>query len=152
MDQTRPILNQVNIVSTDPDASIAFYRRLGVDIPDDRVWRTSTGAHHVSAVRGEAAHDVDLDLDSAAFAAVWNTGWRGRRDLAGRVVVGFGVASRQEVDRIYGEMTGAGYHGLQPPYDAFWGARYAMVEDPDGVAVGLMSPVTDEHRSPPPMV
>ena len=49
-------------------------------------------------------------------------------------------------------MTSAGYRGLQSPYDAFWGARYAMVEDPDGVAVGLMSPVTDEHRSPPPMV
>jgi catechol 2,3-dioxygenase-like lactoylglutathione lyase family enzyme len=152
MDQTRPILNQLNIASADLEASIAFYRRLGVDIPDQRVWRTSTGAHHASATETDDAGSVALDLDSAAFAAIWNTGWRGRHDLPGRVVVGFGVASRQEVDRVYGEMTAAGYRGLQAPYDAFWGARYAVIEDPDGLAVGLMSPVLDEHRSAPPQV
>ncbi|MBV8410200.1 MAG: VOC family protein [Alphaproteobacteria bacterium] len=131
------------------EASIAFYRRLGVKIPDERVWRTPTGPHHVSAITDEA---MTLDLDSTAFAKTWNTGWRGRDDLPGRVVVGFGVSSREEVDRLYGEMTAAGYRGLQPPYDAFWGARYAMIEDPDGLAVGLMSPASDEHRAPPPPV
>lgn len=151
MDRTRPTLDQINIVSSDVDASIAFYRRLGVNVPDQRVWRTGTGAHHASAAEN-AAQAVSLDLDSTAFAAIWNTGWRGRRDLAGRVVVGFGVGSRDEVDRLYAEMTAAGYNGLQAPYDAFWGARYAVIEDPDGLAVGLMSPVSDEHRQPPPQV
>src|SRR5262249_22616750 len=142
----------VNIVSANPDTSIAFYRRLGLDIPDERVWRTPTGAHHVSAITDETAQGIALDLDSAVFAAIWNRGWHGRRDLGGRVVVGFGVPSGQEVDRLYDDMTAAGYRGLQPPYDAFWGARYAVIEDPDGLAVGLMSPVSDEHRSPPPQV
>jgi uncharacterized glyoxalase superfamily protein PhnB len=148
MDQTRPILNQLNIVSGNLDASIAFYSRLGVDIPDQRVWRTATGAHHASA----AEAGTDLDLDSATFVQVWNTGWRGRKDLAGRVVVGFSVTSRQEVDRLYAEMTAAGHRSLQAPHDAFWGARYAVIEDPDGVAVGLMSPISDDRRSPPPEV
>jgi uncharacterized glyoxalase superfamily protein PhnB len=152
MDQTRPILDQLNIVSGNVEASIAFYRRLGVNIPDERVWRTPSGPHHVSAITDEAGHPTTLDLDSTAFAKIWNTGWRGRDDLAGRVVVGFGVGSREEVDRLYGAMTAAGYRGLQPPYDAFWGARYAMIEDPDGLAVGLMSPVSDQHRAPPPPV
>ena len=31
----------------------------------------------------------------------------------------------------------------QEPYDAFWGARYAVVSDPDGNGVGIMSPVDD---------
>ena len=150
MDRTRPTLNQINIVSRNLDASIAFYRSLGVDIPDERVWATASGKHHASAAEDPAA--TDLDLDSAAFAQVWNTGWRGRVDLAGRIVVGFAVASRADVDRIYGEMIAAGHRGLQSPYDAFWGARYAVVEDPDGVAVGLMSPVSDDYRSPPPEV
>ena len=149
MDRTRPTLNQLNIVSSNPDASIAFYRRLGVDIPDRQVWRTATGVHHVSCAR---TRGIDFDLDSTAFAQLWNSGWRGRKDLAGRVVVGFHVASREEVDRLYGEMTAAGHRGLQPPCDAFWGARYAIVEDPDGIAVGLMSPKSAEHRSPPPEV
>lgn len=49
-------------------------------------------------------------------------------------------------------MAGAGYRGLQPPFDAFWGARYAVIEGPDGVAVGIMSPVSPDERSPPPAV
>ncbi|MBV8189210.1 MAG: VOC family protein [Alphaproteobacteria bacterium] len=152
MDRRRPALNQINIVSRDLDAAIAFYRRLGVDIADQNVWRTASGAHHANAARDEGASGIDVDIDSVAFAQIWNTGWRGRDDLSGRVVVGFGVASRSEVDRLYGEMTAVGYRGLQPPYDAFWGARYAVIEDPGGLAVGLMSPVSDEHRAPPPPV
>jgi uncharacterized glyoxalase superfamily protein PhnB len=152
MDRIRPTLNQLNIVSSNPAASIDFYRRLGLDIPDQRVWRTPTGAHHASAEVAAASEGVALDIDSMTFAQVWNVGWRGREDLAGRVVVGFRVALREEVDRLYGEMTAAGARGLQAPYDAFWGARYAVVEDPDGVAVGLMSPISADHRSPPPEV
>jgi uncharacterized glyoxalase superfamily protein PhnB len=147
--EDRPKLDQLNIVSKDPAASIAFYRRLGVNIPDQRVWRTETGIHHVGAKGSEA---VDLDIDSTAFAQIWNTGWKGRVDLSGRVVIGFSLSSREAVDALYNDMTTNGYKGLQPPYDAFWGARYAMVEDPDGIAVGLMSPIADEHRTPPPEV
>jgi uncharacterized glyoxalase superfamily protein PhnB len=148
MDRIRPTLNQLNIVSSNLDASIAFYRRLGVDFPEDRVWRTATGAHHASA----SEVGTDLDIDSAAFSQIWNKGWAGRTDLAGRVVVGFSLKMREDVDRIYAEMTAAGHRGLQPPWDAFWGARYAIVEDPVGIAVGLMSPMSAEHRAPPPEV
>ena len=148
MSRANPVFNQLNIVSGDMDASIAFYRRSGVDIPDQSIWRTPSGAHHASVRDGEA----DLDLDSIAFARIWNSGWSGRDDLKGRVVVGFHVASRDAVDAAYSDLTGAGYLGLQAPFDAFWGARYAIVEDPDGIAVGLMSPVSAELQSPPPAV
>jgi hypothetical protein len=127
-----------------------FYRRLGIEIPESAIWRTASGVHHVSAIRG--GDEPTLDLDSAAFAQVWNTGWAGAAALAGRMVVGFGVASREAVDNTYADMTGAGYAGLQPPFDAFWGARYAVIEGPDGVAVGIMSPVFPDKRTPPPAV
>jgi uncharacterized glyoxalase superfamily protein PhnB len=65
-------------------------------------------------------------------------------------VIGFDLPSREAVDRLYGELTGAGYAGQQAPYDAFWGARYAVVEDPDRNPVGLMSPSDAAHRSAPP--
>ncbi len=147
----RAIFDQVNIVSCDPAASIAFYRRLGVEIPEARVWQTKTGIHHISvltAADGPAA----LDIDSTAFAQLWNTGWRGRSDLAGRMVIGFKLETREAVDAAYAEAMGAGHKGLQPPYDAFWGARYAMVEDPDGIAVGLMSPIDPTRKTAPPEV
>lgn len=148
----RTATDTASILSGNVDASIAFYRRLGVDITDPQIWRTATGAHHVTAIESRAGEAASLDLDSAAFAQMWNKGWAGRKDLAGRVVVGFSVSSRQEVDRLHGEMTAAGHRGLQAPFDAFWGARYAIVEDPDGIAVGLMSPISVEHGSPPPEV
>jgi uncharacterized glyoxalase superfamily protein PhnB len=54
------------------------------------------------------------------------------------------------VDDVFRDMTAAGYCGLQEPCDALWGARYAIIEDPDGIAVGLMSPVSPDKKSPPP--
>ncbi|MDB5092615.1 MAG: quinone binding protein [Candidatus Eremiobacteraeota bacterium] len=145
-----PTFSQLNVVSGDAAASLEFYRRLGVDIPEECVWRTETGIHHASAKPAAKQARLDFDIDSAAFARRWNSGWSGRDDLRGRVVVGFRVSSRGEVNERYADLTRAGYRGLQEPYDAFWGARYAIVEDPDGIAVGLMSPVSPEFRSEPP--
>jgi catechol 2,3-dioxygenase-like lactoylglutathione lyase family enzyme len=143
-----PVFNQLNIVSGNVEASIAFYRRLGVEIPDHEVWRTASGFHHVNGRTG----GTNFEMDSIAFARLWNPAWSGRADLNGRIVLGFHVSSREAVDAAYADLTGAGYTGLQPPHDAFWGARYAIVEDPDGIAVGLMSPKSAEFRSPPPQV
>jgi uncharacterized glyoxalase superfamily protein PhnB len=64
-------------------------------------------------------------------------------------VLGFKVDSRERVDEIYADLVAAGYRRQQPPYDAFWGARYAVIEDPDGNAVGIMSPVDPDRRSQP---
>ncbi len=152
---TKLSLDQINIVCGDMDASLAFYRRLGVEMPDNNVWRTTSGGHHASAANprannASASQEFGFDLDSTAFAQIWNSGWKGRADLNGRVVVGFHIPTREAVDDVYRDMTGAGYRGLQEPYDALWGARYAMIEDPDGVAVGLMSPTSPEKKSPPP--
>ncbi|HVM54739.1 MAG TPA: VOC family protein [Acidimicrobiales bacterium] len=62
----------------------------------------------------------------------------------------FRVDTREEVDALYAELTGAGHEGRQPPFDAFFGARYAIVADPDGNDVGIMSPSDDTMRSWPP--
>ena len=53
---------------------------------------------------------------------------------------------------MHARVTAAGHRSHKAPEDAFWGARYAIVEDPDGIAVGLMSPQDDAKRSPPPAV
>jgi len=151
MNRPNAWLDQINIVSGNLKASLAFYRRLGVEIPEEHVWSTASGIHHASA--GETANPaINFELDSIAFARIWNQGWKGHRDLGGKVVVGFKLSSRDAVDAVYGDLTGAGYIGLQVPYDAFWGSRYAVVEDPDGIAVGLMSPPSVELRSAPPEV
>src|ERR671932_342152 len=60
------------------------------------------------------------------------------------------TTTRREVDERYAELVAHGGRAHQPPYDAFWGARYAIVDDPDGNPVGLMSPVDERRKSWPP--
>jgi len=136
-----PVLNQFNLIVKDMAATVAFYRRLGLEIPDtDPSW----AVHHRTA---EMPGDIDLDFDTAESARLWDAGWP---DKGGMGVLGFRVASRSDVDDIYRDLSEAGYTGEQPPYDTFWGARYAIVEDPDGHPVGIMSPPDPAHRTPPP--
>jgi catechol 2,3-dioxygenase-like lactoylglutathione lyase family enzyme len=140
--EDRPVLDQVNLVVSDMPAAVDFYRRLGLTLPDQGPWN----AYHRTA---DTPDGIDLDFDSADFAAKWNEGFPG---LSGRgsVVLGFKVATRDAVDRIYADLTGAGHRSQQEPYDAFWGARYAIVEDPEGNAVGIMSPMEDRYRGEAP--
>ena len=141
MSDDRPVLDQVNVVVRDMDAAVAFYRRLGVEIADTAPqWER----HHRSAVLPEG---IDLDLDTTAFASRWDAGWPSG---AGGTVIGFRVEQRETVDRIYADLVANGAVGQQPPWDAFWGARYAVVEDPDGNAVGIMSAMDPARRSPAP--
>jgi catechol 2,3-dioxygenase-like lactoylglutathione lyase family enzyme len=144
MARATPIFDQVNVIAGDLPASIDFYRRLGVSM-DPPPLHDGAPFH----VNGESG-GRQFDLDSPAFAQFWNQGWGGRDDLVGRVVLGFRVPSRDAVDDAYHELTGAGRRGLQPPFDAFWGARYAIVEDPNGIAVGLMSPIDLAKQHWPP--
>jgi uncharacterized glyoxalase superfamily protein PhnB len=136
-----PVLNQINLVVRDMDAMVAFYRRLGVEIQDlDDAW----DRHHRAASMPDG---LDFDLDSQAFAAVWNRSWP--PDRAG-AVISFQLAERELVDQTYADLTDVGYTSQQAPYDAFWGSRFAIVEDPDGNSVGLMSPMDPTMRSAPP--
>jgi uncharacterized glyoxalase superfamily protein PhnB len=136
--------SQVNLVVRNMDETLAFYRRLGIEIAQAAIWRTPSGAHHVTLPAG--VH-VELELDSRALAQRYNAGFAAER---GHVMLGFRLEGREAVDALYAEMIGHGHQGLQSPYDAFWGARYAIIEDPDGNPVGLMSPIDRAGQSAPP--
>jgi catechol 2,3-dioxygenase-like lactoylglutathione lyase family enzyme len=136
----RPVLDQINIVGRDMARVVDFYRRLGLECPDsDQTWDT----HHRDV---KAGADVDVEIDSETFARWWCKGWTERST----VVLGFKVRLRESVDQLYADLTANGHRGLQPPYDAFWGARYAIVEDPAGNAVGIMSAADPTRRTAPP--
>ena len=135
-------LSQVNIVVSDMDASAAFYARLGVHLTDGGMPEWAPHHRSTDEAATESAH---VDLDSVVFASDWNRGWQG----GAGVVLTFRVPTRDDVDRLHRELTDAGHASQQGPYDAFWGARFAIVADPDGNAVGLMSPSDPTRRSAP---
>ena len=97
-------------------------------------------AHHRRITRTGTA---TAELDSSRSAPLWASGWK-----AGRtgVVVGFRVSSAEEVDAAARAVSAAGHRVLQEPHDAFFGARYAVFEDPDGIAVGVMGPIEDSRK------
>jgi catechol 2,3-dioxygenase-like lactoylglutathione lyase family enzyme len=132
-------LNQLNLITSDMAAAIAFYRRLGLDVEDKHPF----AAHHVAI---KMPNGFLLEIDSVEFVKRWNPGWHAEPGSS-RNVVGFGLPSREAVDRLYEQLVQAGYRGQHGPHDAFWGARYAIVEDPDGNSVGLMSPIDPARKS-----
>ena len=137
------VLNQLNLIARDFDATLAFYRRLGVEIPEHP---SPGGIRHAETT---LANGFVLEFDDLALARTYNAAWR-RPGGSSRALIGFRVATREAVDERYTELTAAGYEGRQPPYDTFWGARYAVVADPDGNDVGIMSPLDDSRRRWPP--
>jgi catechol 2,3-dioxygenase-like lactoylglutathione lyase family enzyme len=137
-------LNTVSLVVKDMAATIAFYRRLGLDIPQDSVWLASGVGHHVTV---KMPNGFNLDFDSEAMTKAYDAAWK--PGLGGNAII-FHVPSREAIDEIYADMTSAGYHGHLAPFDAFWGARYAVIDDPDRNHVGIMSPMDTEHQSAPP--
>jgi len=137
--QDLPALNQLNVIVKNMTATVDFYRRLGVQIADD---------HDDNHVDVKLPSGLLIEFDTEAFVPSWDGGWNG--SARGGLVVGFRVASREVVDALYAELSTAGGRPRQPPYDAFWGARYAIVEDPDGNAIGIMSPIDKARKFWPP--
>lgn len=131
------------------DRSIAFYRAVGLDIPDGTIWRTETGAHHVVMRMPDG---FELALDSHALAETYNAGWREAASESSRTVIGFRLDSAELVDATFERLAEMGHGSAQPPYYTFWGSRYAIMVDPDGNHVGLMSPPDPAHRGDPPNI
>ena len=140
MSEQPPKLVQLNLLVDDMAASLDFYRRLGVGTADEE-----SEPHVELSLPGE----FGLELDTADSARLWHAGFRAD-PASGRVVIGFSLPSRDAVDATYAELTAAGYQGRQSPFDAFWGGRYAIVADPSGNDVALMSPIDESMRSWPP--
>lgn len=118
---------QVDLVVRDVRRAAEFYEKLGVAMPE--LWEQDDVAHHVEVP------DSGIGLNSVELTKGYNTSWP---DAPG-IVLMFHVDGRDDVDNKFAELTDAGYTAHMAPIDAFWGARYAVVDDPDGNHVGIMS-------------
>ncbi|MFF3862891.1 VOC family protein [Streptomyces sp. NPDC002209] len=134
-----PRLDLIGLVVSDMAASLAFYRRLGLDIP--------AGAQEQPHVEVVLPGGLRIAWDTEDVVRSFDPSWTrpaedSRRDLA------FLCDSPSEVDAVYAELTDAGYKGHLEPWDAFWGQRYAVVLDPDGCAVSLFAPAGAPGEDP----
>ncbi len=125
-------MNTIDIVVSDMDASVAFYRLLGLEFTVD--------ASHPDHAGCDLPGGLHLMLDTEKFRGPTVDGWT-RPSGGPRTFLAFQAASPAGVDAVYAELTAAGHRGELEPFDAPWGQRYASMQDPDGNSVDLYAPL-----------
>jgi uncharacterized glyoxalase superfamily protein PhnB len=111
--------------------AVEFYRRVGLEFPD--------GAEGEGHVEAQLPGGLRFMLDSEETIASFDPDWK--RNTGNTIGLAFACDSPADVDRMYAELTAAGYEGHKEPWDAFWGQRYAQLRDPDGHGVDLFAPL-----------
>jgi catechol 2,3-dioxygenase-like lactoylglutathione lyase family enzyme len=125
-------MDLIGLVVSDMAASLAFYRRLGLDIPAD----ADTQPHVEAALPG----GLRIAWDTVETIRSFHPGWTAPQG-GSRIALAFACDGPDDVDRTYAGLIAAGHTGHLKPWDAFWGQRYATVLDPDGNAVDLFAPL-----------
>jgi catechol 2,3-dioxygenase-like lactoylglutathione lyase family enzyme len=123
----------IGLVVADMAKSLAFYRRLGLDIPAAADLEPHTEVRLPGGLR--------LAWDTVEIIRSFDPAWTPPSGGAG-MSLAFECDGPAEVDRMYAALIDAGYEGHHAPWDAFWGQRYATVHDPDGNPVDLFAPLT----------
>lgn len=124
-------LDAIGIVVTDMAASLAFYRELGLDIREG-----ADGQPHVEA---NLPGGLRVMWDTVDTILSFDPDWRPPTG-GSRMGLAFLCDGPAEVDATYQRLVDLGYHGHKAPWDAVWGQRYAVVDDPDGNDVSLFAP------------
>lgn len=119
----------IGILVQDMAASLAFYRKLGLDIPAE----ADSEQHVEVTLRG----GMRLAWDDAAMIASYDPPKEEARGH--KIGLAFKCDSAAEVDSLYAEMMAAGYKSHKAPWDAFWGQRYAVICDPDDNHIDLFA-------------
>ena len=125
-----PQLNAIGIAVSDMKRSIDFYRLLGIDVPE------TPDEDHIDVF---LPNGVRFMLDSEQVIHSFLPEWQ--RTDGNQVSLALECSSPAEVDEIYARVTEAGFEGEKEPWDAFWGQRYALLGDPDGVRINLYAPL-----------
>lgn len=121
----------IGVVVSDLARSLDFYRRLGLEFPDD------AEGHVEAPLPGGLRFMLDTEDVIRSFEPEW------KRPEGTSIGLAFACDSPEDVDRVYRELVDAGYESHREPWDAFWRQRYAQVKDPDGHPVDLFAPLED---------
>jgi catechol 2,3-dioxygenase-like lactoylglutathione lyase family enzyme len=121
--------DMIGIVVRNMGAALRFYRTLGLDVPqspenEPYVQVVTPNGYRISWNALEMIKQID---------PAWVEPAGHRMELA------FKCDSPAEVDAVHQKLVDAGYHSHKQPWDAFWGQRYAIVDDPDGNHVSIFA-------------
>ncbi|HEX2575914.1 MAG TPA: VOC family protein [Aquihabitans sp.] len=125
-----PRFDLIGLVVDDMARSLACYRLLGIEVP--------AGADAEPHVEATLPGGTRLAWDTVETIRSFDPGWT---PGTGRMSLAFACEDPADVDATYVRLVDAGHDGHLPPWDAFWGQRYAVVHDPDGNGIDLFAPL-----------
>ena len=128
------IPHTIDIVVADMGKALAFYRTLGLSVPE--------GMDDSEQVQVATPGGATLGILTEAMMKGHNPYWVD--PIGQRVTFACHCDDAAEVDATYARVTAAGYEGRQEPWDSPWGQRYAMLGDPDGNRVDLFAAIAPE--------
>ncbi|MCF3120040.1 MULTISPECIES: VOC family protein [Streptomyces] len=127
-----PRFDLIGLVVSDLAASLAFYRRLGLEFPE--------GAESAPHVEAALPGGLRIAFDTEETVRSFHPGFEPPSG-EGRIGLAFHCSTPEGVDAHHEDLVGAGYESGLKPFDAPWGQRYAVVRDPDGNGVDLFAPL-----------
>jgi len=135
---TRPQIDAIGVAVSDMALAVAFYSRLGLDFPPE-----AASEPHAEAMLGSS---MRLMLDTEAMLRQIDPDWAATP--GGRLGLAVRMPDPGSLDELYTELAADGL-GVKPPWNAFWGQRYAVVQDPDGLHIDLYAQLPEEVPGTP---
>lgn len=120
-------IDAVAVSSSDLTKTVEFYRLLGFEFPE-----LQGGVEHVEAVAIDDSARLMIDSKEIIQAIIEEEPAPGNHSM---IAIQFDAPG--EVDQVCEKVQQAGFKVFKQPWDAFWGQRYAVVEDPDGYKIDL---------------
>ncbi len=124
-------IDAVAVSSRDFARTTAFYRALGFEFPE-----FNEEEQHLEAITPAGSARLMIDSHSLMTELIGQPPVPGNHSA-------FAIRydSPAQVDAAAARLTAAGFTLPTPPWDAFWGQRYAVAQDPDGYRVDLYAPL-----------
>jgi catechol 2,3-dioxygenase-like lactoylglutathione lyase family enzyme len=120
-------LNAIGVTSSNLQKTVDFYKLLGFQFPEFK-----PDEQHLEPLPTEGSARLMIDSKELITSLIGED-----PKPSSHSAFALEYDSAAEVNDVAAKVKEAGFKVDKEPWDAFWGQRYAVVEDPDGYKVDL---------------
>lgn len=127
-------LNALAVASSDIPKTVEFYSLLGFKFKD-----VKADADHVDSVHEDGETRLMIDSVTLMISLIGEV-----PRPANHSAFAIECDSPEQVNQAAKAIADAGFTVNKEPWDAFWGQRYCVVQDPDGYLIDLYAGLNNE--------
>ncbi len=124
-------IDAVGVTTSNLKRTVAFYQLLGFEFPEHK-----EDEDHLEPKTADGSARLMIDSKKLITELLGEEPKPGNHSS-----FAIRYPSAKEVDAIAKKVKDGGFKVAKEPWDAFWGQRYAVVEDPDGYQVDIYAPL-----------